>query len=483
VRKRWFAVCAVAAALVAAPAASAAFAVPGYGLDDGEEGMRAALGLLVPDAGPTTSEARARASLERGRVRNSLHGELPEGPRLIELSPPPPDGRFPDGALVVGIPEGGTQPNDRRYLVAAHAYGAPGLLTSPATRIPGLVSVVDVAPGRLGFWPHPDPVGYLRGLDERIRDNGRARAPAGALALAVIVALALVFPRAAVLAFATTAAANLALGIAGVSEPWLTVPAIGLGAAAAVPLALVARSALAAGAVHAGTLAAYLAALWAEPVWVALSPLGPSQNARFFGLSNLLAAILLVPALAGAALLWRRAGWAAFAGAAALALVTVGGSRFGADGGGALFLAAGLAVLAVALAGGGRRAWLLAGAGASAAVALVALDALAGPSTHVGRSVRGGPADVLGDIADRLVLSWERVAMGWGPPVAVGLALVLMAALLLRGTRGPLSLAVAAAVAVSLLVNDSPVEVAVGGAAALLAFARLEEARRYNPVR
>ena len=40
---------------------------------------RGAVGLLVPDAGPRTSGARARAALERGAVRNSVLGGLPEG--------------------------------------------------------------------------------------------------------------------------------------------------------------------------------------------------------------------------------------------------------------------------------------------------------------------------------------------------------------------------------------------------------------------
>jgi hypothetical protein len=473
-------VAAVIVGAVAAPAAGAVAVRPGYDLGDADPAAPAGLALLVPDAGPTTSEVRARASLERGQVRNSLHGGLPDGPRLIEVRDAAAPDRLGVPGMIVGIPEGGEQPNDRRYLVLLPASGPSGLLVSRSTRIPGLVSAVDVAPtvlgleGRLRLSPHPDPVGYLRDLDARIRDNGTARVPAAALALAAILVLALVFPRAAVLAFATAAAANLLLGIAGVSEPWIAIPAIGVGAAAAAPLALAARSKLAVGLVLAGTIAAYLVALAADATWVALSPLGPTQNARFYGLSNLLATMLLVAALAAAAFLHPRGGWAAFAGVGALALVTVGGSRFGADGGGAVVLAAGLAVLAVALDGGRGRVWLMAGAGAALAVALVALDALVGPSTHVGRSVRGGPGEVLGDVGDRLVLSWERVTAGPAVALAVALALALVLVLVRRGPRRPLPLAFAVALGISLLVNDSPLDVAVGGAAALLALTRFD---------
>src|SRR5215217_1056151 len=108
-----------------------------------------AVGLLVPDAGPKTSQARAIAALERGAVRNSLLEDGPSGKPLVPLTdsnmPYPPLPR-----VVVGIPKGGTQPNDRRYPIVVIAPGYRGLLTSHSTRIPGLVSVVDVAPTALG---------------------------------------------------------------------------------------------------------------------------------------------------------------------------------------------------------------------------------------------------------------------------------------------------------------------------------------------
>ena len=82
------------------------------------------------------------------------------------------------------------------------------------------------------------------------------------------------------------------------------------------------------GAACAAVLAAYLLTLGLDPEAVALSPFGPSQAGRFYGVSNLLETMLLVPALLGVALLGRLG-----LAVAALALVAVGGSRFGADGG------------------------------------------------------------------------------------------------------------------------------------------------------
>jgi hypothetical protein len=460
-------------------------AVDGLELDDLERlASRGAVGLLVPGAGPETSEELAVAAVERAEARNSLRGGLPEGPRLIVVRrasavPPGP-------AIVLGLPEGARQSNDRRYPIAVLAPGFRGLLTSPSTRIAGLVSAVDVAPtalgreDRLSSAPADDPVAELRELDERVRDNGDARQPASIVAAVIVAALALVRGRAAAAGVAAVLLANLLVGIAGISSPFVTVPVL---AAAAASGALAWRaSATTIGLLCAGTVGAYLVAMGVDDRWVALSPLGPSQNARFYGLSNLLETMLLAPALVAAALLSRRlGGWrgaAMFAGVALGSLVAVAGSRFGADGGGAVVFAAGFAVLGALLAGGGRRAVGLAVACGAAIVLLLALDAAIGPATHVGETVRGGPGEWAGDLADRVSLSWERATSGvWtGLVVAAGIALLAVLAYRLRGApreRAALPLAFAAAIAVSLVVNDSPVDVVLWGVAGLLAVAAL----------
>jgi hypothetical protein len=446
----------------------------------------AAIGLVVPDAGPETSEQRARTALLHGEVRNSLRSDLPEGHALIEVSSIR-DIRGGPPMIVVGLPQGGEQPNNRRYPVAVFGNGFRGLLVSDSTRIPGLVSIADIAPTALGsddgltWQAEGDASERLLDLDRRISENNDSRLPATLIAAGLILALAFIWPRAALLGFAAGLAANLALGVAGVSEPWVVLVVIGVAVAGGAPLlATVLRSGVAVGAALVAVLGAYLIVLGIDGPSVALSPFGPTQNARFYGISNLLETLFLVPAIAGAALLARRFGAAAFSAVALLAFVLVAGSRFGADGGGAVVLAAGFAVLAVLLANARPRAFALAGAAGLGVVALlVALDAATGGSSHVTRALAGGPRGLASDLADRVGLSFARLAASPIVAVIVALGVVLLALLVARTLRADLPLAdraaplaFAAAVAVSLVVNDSPNDVVLGGLVGYLAVER-----------
>jgi hypothetical protein len=460
--------------------------VPGLTLADLEEARElGAVGLLNPGAGPETSRALAEASLVRGEVRNSLRGGAPGGPALLETTEGSL-GSVEGPAIYLGLPEGGLQPNDRRYPVLVVGPGYEGLLTSDETRIPGLVSIVDVAPtalgrdGALGSQSVDDPVAELRSLDARIDDNNGVRLPATLVVCALLVALALVLPAAAVPGLAAALLANLLLGVAGVAGFWTVIAVLALAVAVGGPLlARALPTPFALGLALAGVLAAYALALGIDGTTVALSPFGPTQNSRYYGLSNLLATLLLVPALAGSALVRTRLGWGGFAATALLAFVTVAGNRFGADGGGAIVLAAGLAVLAVLLAGGGRRALAVAVAVAFAlALGLVALDAATGGSSHVTRALEDGPGGLAGDLAERVELSWERATSDWYVALAVAALLVLLGGLVLRVLRRPeplaeraVPLALAAAIAVSLVVNDSPTDVLVVGTTCYIAAA------------
>ena len=458
--------------------------VPGLALDDLAPLQElGAVGLLVPGAGPRVSEDAAWAALLRGKVRNSLRGGLPAGPELIaaEAADVPPES---GPVIVLGLPEGGDQPNVRRYPIAVLGAGYSGLLASTSTRIPGVVSIVDVAPtalatGRaLSSRAEPDAVAALQDLDARIRDNSDSRPFAVLLAGMLILVLAAVFPPAALLGFAALLGSNLALGLGGVSTPWIVLLVTGLAVGAGAPLlASAARSPLAVACVFALILTAYLAVLATDGPGVALSPLGPSQNSRFFGLSNLLSSVLLVPALAAAALLQAELGWAVAGFVAALAVVTISGSRFGADGGTAVVLVVAYAALAVELATTRRRAAVAAaGLVAAAVAALVALDAATGVTSHLTDAVGSGPSGFAADLRDRLVLAWERTTEHWYITALVAsgaLVLALLAArLVLLGVPRPqraLPLAVALATAVSLVVNDSPLDVTAIGLVGYLA--------------
>jgi hypothetical protein len=470
-------------ALMAGPAQATEFdvvVVPGFTVDDLEAvADRGAVGLMNPGAGPETSAALAQAALVRGEVRNSLRGGPPGGEPLIDI------GRYGDRSgpllargIYVGLPTGGLQPNDTRYPILVIGDGYQSLLTSGSTRIPGLVSIADVAPtalgreGALGSEPAGDAVGELRDLDARIADNNAVRLAATILVCALVVALALLIPAAAVPGFGAALLANLALGVAGVSADWAVLAVLGLAVAVGGPLlARLLTSPLALGSFLAGVVGAYLLALGIDGPSVALSPFGPTQNSRYYGLSNLLETMLLVPALAGAALLRAALGWIAFAVVALLAFVAVAGNRFGADGGGAIVLAAGFAVLAVLLVGGGRRALALAvGAALATTLALIGLDAATGGSSHVTSALADGPLALGGDLVERVELSWRRATASWWVGLAGVLLLTAFALQVARTLSRPeplkafaVPLSLAAAVAISLLVNDSPTDVLLVG--------------------
>jgi hypothetical protein len=434
-----------------------------------------AVGLLVPDAGPKTNRERALAALRSGQVRNSLLGGGPPGEIVIREISHGPESRVRGPKIVVSLPPG-TRPNDRRYLIAVIAPGYRGILTSDSTRIPGLVSIVDVAPTalgldeKLGSTADPRPVLTLYGLDRRINRHRDAKTPFLLMSLALIAFLAAFWRPAVLMAVAAVLLGNLALGMTPWTDAWGFFLLLVLACAAALfaYLPLVAH-----GFLLAGVLAAYLVAMGVDERWVALSPLGPTQNARFYGLSNLLATLLLVPALAGAAILGRRFGIWAFGAVAALALVTVGGSQFGADGGGVLVLLAGYGVFIILRNGLTRRTLI-----AAAAVLAVLAAALAlGGESHVTDALGDGPAGLAEDLWRRIRLSWLRATSGFGVGLLVGAGIATLAVLALRERR-PLHTAYLAALAVSLVVNDSPNDVVLAGLAGYLALSSAPEVAR-----
>jgi hypothetical protein len=474
----------VLVALVAASPAAAAtqelpvIVVPGLTLADLPElAEHGAVGALVPANGRTTSAIQARTALQTGEVRPSyLDNGIPNGQPLVSFGESSSID-FARRQIVLGLPTGGPQPNDRLYPVAVLGAGYHGLLTSPSTRLPGVVSIADIAPtalgepGGLSWKPEPNAAARLLALDQLIREKREARLLSALLAGAIIVLLAFVLPRAALLAYATMLTANLVLGATETSSLWLVLLSFTLAAAAAVPLAARVRSDAALGIVLAAVLALYLIAFLVDGSWVAYSPWGPPQNGRFYGVSNLLETMLLVPALAGATLLSRRLGWIAFAGVALLAFVLVAGSRFGADGGGALVLAAGYAVLGSLLAGlRGRRLAAASAVAVLLAGGLIALDAATGGSSHVTRAIGSGPDSLASHFGERVQVSWERATVAPGPAIATFLSVAVLAVLVARLIRldvppgeKALPLACATAVSVSLVVNDSPSDVAAAG--------------------
>jgi len=91
-----------------------------------------------------------------------------------------------------------------------------------------------------------------------------------------------------------------------------------------------------------------------------------------------------------------------------------------------------------------------------------------------GRALGDGPAALAEDVGDRLELSWRRTVESPGPLAVVLGALALLALVAARRPHTPGTDALLVALAVSLLVNDTPSDVLGIGAAAAIALRRFE---------
>src|SRR2546423_9184557 len=140
---------------------------------------RGAVGLLRPSYGPTTNRRRALAELVRGTEVNARLGGVPAGRPLINTNKA---SVYPNCKVCIVVqlpPRGRPTSNDRLYRIAVIGNGFHGLLTSPTTHIPGLVSIVDIAPTdlpghpttTLNGTPSKDALGQLSRLDRAIGSN------------------------------------------------------------------------------------------------------------------------------------------------------------------------------------------------------------------------------------------------------------------------------------------------------------------------
>jgi hypothetical protein len=201
----------------------------------------------------------------------------------------------------------------------------------------------------------------------------------------------------------------------------------------------------------------------------------PDGGGRFYGVTNQVETLLLPAALVLGALVGRES-------LPLVALVISGGiaaSRIGADGGGLVVYLTGFLVLWLRLRRVPAARAVAAVAGAAAvALLLVGVDAATGGSSHVTDAVGGGPGSVLGDLGHRLHLSAAAIGSTWHAALLFALGIAALVVLALQRPRFALLDAYLAALAVSLLVNDTPTDVAgYGGLAALglWLFARSEE--------
>jgi cytochrome c551/c552 len=438
----------------------------------------AAIGLYVPGAGGTISREGTIASLRRGKVENALLGGKPGGEPVVDLvfggTPRPP-------AVYVELPPPGKHSNTHRYLVAIDAPGFSGILATDSTRIDGLVSIPDITQTAIALAEHRQADIHsvsgsrddLTRLDNRLTRVHRDRGWTLVLVALMLPALALVLPRASVLAGAAAVAVSLLLSSTGTTRFWEVLLWIGTGSVALAFLGTVRRRAVP----FAVTLffVAFLLVLSLSSETNSLAVLGarPDGGGRFYGVGNQLETLLLPPLIA--AIVVGGLPWLVPLGL--LALVTIGWSKAGADGGGLIVFAVALAVLALRLRQAPltwRRALLAGAAVVALAFALVGIDAALGGSSHVTHAVGTGPGSLLGDLGHRLHLSWASATKS---AYNIVFFLVSVAALVWIGTRTPRRAGVDAmlvALAVSLVVNDTPVDVIGLGALGCLALLRFE---------
>jgi hypothetical protein len=199
-----------------------------------------------------------------------------------------------------------------------------------------------------------------------------------------------------------------------------------------------------------------------SPETNALMAIGPNpwSGGRFYGVTNQIETLLLGPALAAGFAL---RGWRLVA-LALLSLVVVGASDTGADGGGILVFATGFAVLGLLLHGRARAVPLALLGVAVVGLAFVGVDALAGGSSHVVDAVSGGPGELFDTFRQRAERSVSiATSTVWQLAILVA-GVALLASFARLKPRFPVVDAFLVAIAVSLVVNDSPTKVAGYGA-------------------
>ena len=176
----------------------------------------------------------------------------------------------------------------------------------------------------------------------------------------------------------------------------------------ALAIAAVTRRRLALAAALLSIFVVYAVVLATSQETSSLAAFGPHPDGgvRFYGISNQVETLLLVPGLLGAALL----GPSLVPVVGALVLVVVGASGLGADGGGILVFGAGFLFLWLRLRGislTARNVALAAGAAVAVGLVLVGLDAALGGSSHISRTLGDGPGDLAGELAHRWRVSLD----------------------------------------------------------------------------
>jgi hypothetical protein len=448
---------------------------------------RGAVGLLRPGYGPTTNRRRSLAELVRGAEVNARLGGVPSGKPLIAANKGTGD-RMPTCrmCIIVGLPpRGGLRANDSLYRIAVIGRGFHGLLTSPTTRIPGLVSIVEVAPtalgrvsGGLAWTPASSPVAAVGRLDAQIHGEDRLKYAALFIVAGIVILLGLLGWAATRTAIPAALLANLLLGVLHVtSEVAIVAVFTAATVIGALWLARVCRDDLALLGLVTVVLLVYAVLYAKRPEWAAVTPLGPDQNLRYWGIGDQIGTLLLAPLLMGAVIARRQLGWVGFSAFSLLGLFVMTDNRLGANGGGAIGLGLALAVLG---ARHSRRRWLALATTLTASTALVLAivqQGLASPGpNHLRSAFANGIGGFIDVAVNRVPLVYAPAAHDWTLTLPLGLLLIASGVLAFRATRvqagRDLLIALATGVVASLLVNDATGFMLAGGIACAFATAR-----------
>jgi len=337
-----------------------------------------------------------------------------------------------------------------------------GIVIDPNTHIPGLVAE-QTPRGDLSVRPDPQAAAHVVELKANLQraHDARARANVAVGVILGLLALLAVATRSGMLARAAVLYAPAAIGL---GLAWRSSLAIGFGALALALAAGNSRRALKPLLVV--VFAGALLVLWHWPVTNALATIGPHPDGghRFYGVTNQVETMLLAPALVG--------GWLV----APIALLGVGWSKAGADGGGLVTYAAGYAMLVLRAYGRitPRRLAVAAGIVVAGGLLLIALDAATGGSSHVTHALW---RDLPGDLAHRWRVSYDGATRNVGAFVMFASGIALLVAVARARPRPALVDAMLVALAVSFVVNDTPQDVALWGALGAIALLAFERAR------
>jgi hypothetical protein len=309
--------------------------------------------------------------------------------------------------------------------------------------------------------PSSSAVAKVERLDAQIHGEDRLKYAGLLIVVGLVILLALLGHNAARTAIPAALVANIAVGALPISNEvaivavFTTATVVG-----ALWLGRICRNDLALLGVIVGVLALYVFVFAKQPALAAVTPLGPDQNLRFWGIGDQIATLLFAPILIGAVIARQRLGWLGFAAFAVIGLFVMTDNRLGANGGGAIGLGFALAVLAARLSRRGFVAFAAVLTATGAVVFEIVKHGLATPGPNHLRSAFGQGIQGFIDVAThRVPLVYVPALHDWPLTLPLAVILVVSGVFAVRSSRARVSrdilFALGAGLLASLLINDA----------------------------